>query len=312
LAGTLNVDTLKADSNLRLQIASANVAFIDANGLTIVGNSLNVGGGRISVTSNSAIINPTITTPTVSGNLSLDSTGTTGVRSPAANTLAFHTSGTEDMRLSSAGNLLLGVTSESGLSAGGDFALKNGAAIRFRNAADSAFLNILNLNASEDLLIGGGGTPANITFAVSGIGEVTRITSGGDLCIGTTSIGSTTSGNNVRFGKGGNGAMASVFQAAVANGGTVDIDVGGGGAGSMCILEASNSSSGNALLANRTIFAVMGRGTSFTFTSIGSQNGTSGGFGFSMSCPSIGRLRLTNTGGSNGDVVLTLFGTAAY
>ena len=42
MAGVLNVDTLKADSNLRLQIASANVAFIDANGLTIVGNSLNV------------------------------------------------------------------------------------------------------------------------------------------------------------------------------------------------------------------------------------------------------------------------------
>jgi hypothetical protein len=106
--------------------------------------------------------------------------------------------------------------------------------------------------------------------------------------------------------------MAATYQAAVANGGTVDIDVGGGGAGSMCILEASNSSSGNALLATRTIYAVMGRGTTFTFTSIGTQNGTSGGFGFSMSCPSGGRLRLTNTGGSNGDVVLTLFGTAAY
>jgi hypothetical protein len=55
MAGTLNVDTLKADSNLKLQIASANVAFIDANGLTIVGNSLNVGGGKIVVTSNNSI-----------------------------------------------------------------------------------------------------------------------------------------------------------------------------------------------------------------------------------------------------------------
>jgi hypothetical protein len=50
MAGTLNVDTLKADSNLKLQIASANVAFIDANGLTIVGNSLNVGGTAITST----------------------------------------------------------------------------------------------------------------------------------------------------------------------------------------------------------------------------------------------------------------------
>ena len=60
MAGTLNVDTLKADSNLKLQIASANVAFIDANGLTIVGNSLNVGGGRIVVTSNNSISTPSV------------------------------------------------------------------------------------------------------------------------------------------------------------------------------------------------------------------------------------------------------------
>jgi hypothetical protein len=48
--------------------------------------------------------------PTISGNLSLDSTGTTGVRVPSANTLAFHTSGTEDMRLTSDGILGIGIT----------------------------------------------------------------------------------------------------------------------------------------------------------------------------------------------------------
>jgi hypothetical protein len=51
--------------------------------------------------------------PTISGNLSLDSTGTTGVRSPAANTLTFHTAGTEDMRIDSAGNVGIGATSLS-------------------------------------------------------------------------------------------------------------------------------------------------------------------------------------------------------
>ena len=157
-----------------------------------------------------------------------------------------------------------------------------------------------------------GDDSTNYVAIGTGAVERMRITSGGDLCIGTTSMGNTTSGSNVRFGQGGNGAMASVFQAAVANNGTVDIDVGGGGAGSMCILEASNSNASNATVATRKIFAVMGRGTTFVFTEIGTQNGTSGGFGFSMSCPVIGRLRLTNTAGSNGDVVLTLFGTAAY
>ena len=128
MAGTLNVDTLKADSNLRLQIASANVAFIDANGLTIVGNSLNVGGGRISVTSNSAIINPTITTPTVSGNLSLDSTGTTGVRSPAANTITFHTAGTEDIRITSNGWVGVGTTTPANT-----FSVKGGSIVAERD-----------------------------------------------------------------------------------------------------------------------------------------------------------------------------------
>jgi len=74
MAGTINADTLKADSNLRLQIASANVAFIDANGLTIVGNSLNVGGGKIVVTSNNSI-----STPTVIGANLVTATGTTAL-----------------------------------------------------------------------------------------------------------------------------------------------------------------------------------------------------------------------------------------
>jgi len=48
--------------------------------------------------------------PTISGNLSLDSTGTTGVRVPSANTLAFHTAGTEDMRITSNGWIGVGTT----------------------------------------------------------------------------------------------------------------------------------------------------------------------------------------------------------
>jgi hypothetical protein len=74
MAGTLNVDTLKADSNLKLQIASANVAFIDANGLTIVGNSLNIGGVRIVVSSNNSI-----STSNVVGANILTTTGTTAL-----------------------------------------------------------------------------------------------------------------------------------------------------------------------------------------------------------------------------------------
>jgi hypothetical protein len=53
LAGILKVDTLQSDSNLALKIATANVAFIDSNGLSVVGGNLTIGatqfaeGGQI-------------------------------------------------------------------------------------------------------------------------------------------------------------------------------------------------------------------------------------------------------------------------
>jgi len=83
MAGQLKVDSINADSNLSFRIANTAVAFIDSNGLR-----------------------------PVSGNLSLDSTGTTGIRSPAANTLAFFEGGVEAMRLDSSGNLLVGGTTQ--------------------------------------------------------------------------------------------------------------------------------------------------------------------------------------------------------
>ena len=82
MAGTLKVDSINADSNLTLRIANTAVAFIDSNGLR----------------------------PS-SGNVSLDATGTTGVRSPAANTLVLYTAGTEDVRITSNGDVGVGISS---------------------------------------------------------------------------------------------------------------------------------------------------------------------------------------------------------
>jgi hypothetical protein len=89
MAGQLKVDSINADSNLSFRIANTAVAFIDSNGLR-----------------------------PVSGNVSLDSTGTTGIRLPAANTLSFHTTGTEDMRITSDGSVLIGGTTDTAQTSG--------------------------------------------------------------------------------------------------------------------------------------------------------------------------------------------------
>ena len=64
--------------------------------------------GTNSVSSNNIIAGVTLTTPIISGNLNLDSAGTTGVRVPSANTLAFYEGGVEAMRIDSAGNIGIG------------------------------------------------------------------------------------------------------------------------------------------------------------------------------------------------------------
>ena len=85
----------------------------------------------------------------ITGNLSLDSTGTTGVRAPSANTMAFHTAGTEDMRINSAGNIGVGTASPS--SYGPD-----GSRLAVVNTTSGQPCNMSIVNNSTDLYEGGG------------------------------------------------------------------------------------------------------------------------------------------------------------
>lgn len=91
----------------------------------------------------------------------------------------------ERMRLDSSGKLLLGVTSGTGLS-NGDFAMGNGKSIRFRNAADSAYISAFEFTSANGLNIGTGGSLSTITFGISGIGEAGRFDTSGNLLVGKT------------------------------------------------------------------------------------------------------------------------------
>jgi hypothetical protein len=84
---------------------------------------------------------------------------------------------TQALTLDPNGKLLLGVTSGTGLS-NGDFAMANGNHIRFRNAANSAYISAFEFTSANGLNIGTGGSLYNITFGISGIGEVARFNNG--------------------------------------------------------------------------------------------------------------------------------------
>jgi hypothetical protein len=74
MAGVLKVDSINADSNLSFRIANTAVAFIDSTGLKMSGSNLQFsGGGTLNVAANSAIVNPTITTPTIAGQATINS-----------------------------------------------------------------------------------------------------------------------------------------------------------------------------------------------------------------------------------------------
>jgi hypothetical protein len=137
--------------------------------------------------------------------------------------------------------------------------------------------------------------------------ERMRIDTSGNLLVGKTN-NEGTSGGSIGFGQGsGRGGLSSVY-GNIANGGTLDISLNTGGGGWMGILMVSGSNAANAANATRKVFAVMGRGTTCTFTEIGTQNGPSGGWSFAMSCPSNGVMRVTNNGGSAGEMYMTFYG----
>ena len=76
--------------------------------------------------------------------------------------------------------LLLGETNDDGMSSY-DLGMKNGRVIRHRNAAGNAWINTFGLDSSNNIKIGWGGSPNEIHFGISGIGETLKILSDGNI-----------------------------------------------------------------------------------------------------------------------------------
>lgn len=196
MAGQLKVDSINADSNLSFRIANTAVAFIDSNGLR----------------------------PT-SGNVSLDSTGTTGIRLPSANTLAFFEGGAEAMRIDANGNIGIGTSSPN-------TKLEVVGAVRATNSGSSGyFYRGYRSGTTSAWYVYDSGSEVQMTveqanpllFGTSNT-ERMRIDSSGNVGIGTTTpsnfnaaadnlVVGTTSGNHGITIAGGTTGFSSLYMA---------------------------------------------------------------------------------------------------
>jgi len=137
MAGTIIADKIQTENAfLTLNVGQTLVATINSSGIlnssggTMIGANGSVSNTAITglvtasqiatvantqltgnITSSQIAPSVTLTTPIISGNLNLDATGTSGIRLPAANTITFHTAGTEDVRIDATGNVGIGTSS---------------------------------------------------------------------------------------------------------------------------------------------------------------------------------------------------------
>jgi hypothetical protein len=124
MAGTIIADKIQTENAfLTLNVGQTLVATINSSGIlnssggTMIGANGSVSNTAITgVITGSQLASPLSLTGNVSltGNLNFNSTGTSGVRLPTANTLAFYTAGTEDMRIDATGNVGIGTSSPTG------------------------------------------------------------------------------------------------------------------------------------------------------------------------------------------------------
>ena len=128
------------------------------------------------------------TLPTANGGTNLTSFTANGViYASSTSALATGSALTFDgTNILTTGSILLGGVSSTGTA--GEIGLGNAKAIRFRNAANSAFLNAMYVDASNNLQLGAGTFDA--IFSVTNLGEAMRIVSTtGNVGIGTSSPG---------------------------------------------------------------------------------------------------------------------------
>jgi hypothetical protein len=136
--------------------------------------------------------------------------------------------------------------------------------------------------------------------------ETARFTYGGNLLVKTTTAGTKTGDGVIAFGAAG--GVISNFANPVANNGTLDIAINTGGGGYQGFLSVANTNLANAAVRTQTTFSVFGRSTDSSIQQIATDTGPTSAATFTVTTPSNGVIRVTNTSGSTTVVSMQFFG----
>jgi hypothetical protein len=239
--------------------------------------------------------------------------------------MEFATSGTERMRIDSSGAVGIGQVPETARFSGHDILQVGGRATFLGNdtvtsTGQTALLDNLYYDASGNFQHRGDARGVAMQFVegkvifsnsnqTTGTPTVTpRMTldNDGNLLVGSTSVGTKTGDGIV--GVGAAGAVISNWNSSVAHNGTLDIAINTPGGGYQGFLSVSNTNVGNAGSRTQSTFSVFGRSTDSSIQQIATDTGSTSAASFSVTTPSNGVIRVTNTSGGTCSISMQFFG----
>jgi hypothetical protein len=153
-------------------------------------------------------------------------------------------------------------------------------------------------------IVGGGTVTQNITFT-----RAMSLDASGRLLVGSTASGTAAGDGVVKLG--GYGHCISQTGTSIASGSSIDLTVVTSGAGYQGFLSVANTQMASANTRTQTTYSVFGRGTASTITQIATANGSLGGASFTVTTPSNGVIRITNTSGAAASISAQFFGGAS-
>jgi hypothetical protein len=261
------------------------------------------------------------------GSMINENTGVIGSRTASGN-IAFQTfngaSWGERMRIDYLGNLGLGVTPSAWGSNYTPVELTKGACIYgaktipytivgtnvYNDATSEKYTISPNTAATKYQQTGGVHSWHNAAAGTAGTAitftQAMTLDASGRLLVGTVTSGTAAGDGIVKLGTYGH--CVSQTGASIASGSSVDLTIVTSGAGYQGFLSVANTLDSNANTRTQTTFSVFGRGTSSTITQIATANGSTAGASFTVTTPSNGVIRITNTSGLAATISAQFFG----